>query len=93
MMNEKYMLYLSGLISESKYLEADEVEENKEIKHYMFFSNLKAIKEKVDNLLAMDEKKIDDMLADGHDWANEHIATSKDDVEEVYNWISGHMKG
>ena len=92
-MNEKYILYLSGLISESQYLEADEGEDQKEIKHYMFFSNLKAIKEKVDNLLAMDEKKIDSMLAAGHDWAYEHIATSKDDIEEVYNWISGHMKG
>jgi len=32
------------------------------------------------------------MLADGHDWANDHISTSRDDVEEVYNWITGNRK-
>lgn len=62
-----------------------------EPKHYMFFSNLKVIKEKVDAMLAMDASQIDTMLADGHDWAVDHIATSKDDVEEVYNWLAGSV--
>lgn len=66
-------------------------EDSSEIKHYMFFSNLKNIKEKVDKLLEMDPKKIDEMIKDGHDWASDHIATSKDDVEEVYNWIFGEI--
>lgn len=79
MKKNKDILYLSGLISESKT----------ELKHYMFFSNLKAIKSKVEEILAMDAKKVDKMIDDGHDWANEHIATSKDDVEEVHNWITG----
>ena len=60
-------------------------------KHYMFFSNLKAIKGMAEEMLAMDAAKIDEMLADGHDWAADHVATSKDDVEEVYNWLSGEM--
>ena len=82
------LLFLSGVITES-----EAYHENKsEIKHYMFFSNLHTIKEKVDTLLSMDKKKIDKMLDDGHDWATEHIATSKDDVEEVYNWIASAMK-
>ncbi len=79
MNNINEMLYLAGVLSE---------EGRDEIKHYMFFSNLHVIKERVDKLLSMDKKKIDKMLDDGHDWAVEHIATSKDDVEEVYNWIS-----
>ena len=29
----------------------------------------------------------DGILASGHDWAEDHIATSKDDVEEVYNFL------
>lgn len=80
----KEMLFLSGVISENEIYN----EEKPEIKHYMFFSNLHTIKERVDKLLSMDKKKIDKMLDEGHDWASEHIATSKDDVEEVYNWIS-----
>ena len=62
-----------------------------EPKHYMFFSNLKAIKEKVEAMLAMDPSQVDAMLSDGHDWASDHISTSKDDVEEVYNWLAGEM--
>ena len=62
-----------------------------ERRHYMFFSNLKAIKGMAEEMLAMDAAKIDEMLADGHDWASDHIATSKDDVEEVHNWLSGEM--
>lgn len=60
-------------------------------KHYMFFSNLKVIKEKVEAMLAMDPMQVDAMLGDGHDWASDHIATSKDDVEEVYNWLAGEV--
>lgn len=62
-----------------------------EPKNYMFFSNLKVIKEKVDAMLAMDASQVDAMLSDGHDWASDHIATSKDDVEEVYNWLSSSL--
>lgn len=60
-----------------------------ELKHYMFFSNLKAIKRAVDEMLAMDPREVDAMLGDGHDWAADHVATSKDDVEEVLGWLRG----
>lgn len=60
-----------------------------DVKHYMFFSNLKAIRRAADAILAMDPHEVDAMLSDGHDWASDHIATSKDDVEEVFNWLSG----
>ena len=58
-----------------------------EVKNYMFFSSLKVIKKKVEELLQMDPHEIDAMLEDGHDWAAEHVITAKDDIEEVYNWI------
>lgn len=62
-----------------------------EVKHYMFFSNLKVIKDRVEAILAMDKNQVDAMLSDGHDWASDHISTSKDDVEEVHNWLAGEM--
>ena len=55
--------------------------------HYMFFENLKIIKKAVDEMLELDKQKVDDILSNGHDWAEDHIATSKDDVEEVYNFL------
>lgn len=62
-------------------------------KHYMFFSNLKAIKKMVEEMLSMDPSEVDQMLDDGHDWASDHISTSRDDVEEVHNWLSGSVGG
>lgn len=62
--------------------------ESCELKNYMFFSNLKVIKDRVDELLAMDPLTVDAMIEDGHDWAREHLATAKDDIEEIHNWLS-----
>lgn len=55
--------------------------------NYMFFENLKIIKAAVDEMLEMDEAMVDQILSDGHNWAEDHIATSKDDVEEVFNFL------
>lgn len=83
-MDQNYLLYLSGILSENDMY----TKENGELKNYMFFSNLRVIKEKVDKLLAMDANKLDKMIENGHDWASEHLATAKDDIEEVYNWAT-----
>lgn len=58
-----------------------------ETKNYMFFQNLKTIKEAVDKMLALDPAEVDSILKNGHDWANDHIATSKDDIEEVCGFL------
>ena len=70
-------------------LDADtaKVEESAETKNYMFFQNLKTIQEAVAKLLALDTEAVDAKLEDGHDWANDHIATSKDDIEEVCGFL------
>jgi len=41
--------------------------------------------------MAMDEERVDKILSNGHDWASDHIATSKDDMEEVYNFLKNKM--
>lgn len=65
------------------------VKENHEEENYMFFSNLETIKRLVDELLQMDKTEIDMMLKE-HDWASDHITSSKDDIEEVFNFIAGN---
>ena len=62
------------------------ISENKD--NYMFFQNLKTIRDAADEMLALDPSMVDMILSDGHDWANDHIATSKDDVEEVKNFLT-----
>ena len=65
------------------------VKEHNEEENYMFFSNLETIKRLVDELLQMDKAEIDAMLKE-HDWASDHITSSKDDIEEVFDFIAGH---
>lgn len=65
------------------------LKEHGETQNYMFFGNLQTMKRLIDKMLEMDESKIDEILKD-HNWALDHIATSKDDVEEVFNFLAGH---
>lgn len=60
---------------------------NKRNENYMFFQNLKEIRDNIDTLLNMNESEVDQILSNGHDWATEHIATAKDDIEEVTNFL------
>ena len=60
--------------------------------NYMFFSNLKTINRLSGELLNMDQAEIDEVLNE-HDWASDHIATSKDDIEEVFNFFAGLKDG
>jgi hypothetical protein len=64
------------------------IKENHEEKNYMFFGNLETIKRLVDELLKMDKSEVDALLTD-HDWASDHITSSKDDIEEVFDFIAG----
>jgi hypothetical protein len=79
--------------SELKQIIKEEIEAvlvDKNTEHYMFFENLKTIKDAVDAMLQMDPMMVDQILSNGHDWANDHITTSKDDVEEVYNFLKNY---
>jgi rubrerythrin len=68
-----------------------EQESHHEVNHYMFFGNLETIKRYVDAMLEMDPAAVNELLDNGHDWAADHIATSKDDIEEVANFLMNKM--
>jgi hypothetical protein len=42
--------------------------------NYMFFSNLEQIKRQCEALLEMDPNMIDEIIQDGHDWADDHVS-------------------
>lgn len=71
-------------LSNKKVVLKENIEETK---NYMFCQNLKTIKRMVDELLELDEQAISSVLANGHEWAEDHISTSKDDIEEVHNFL------
>lgn len=63
-------------------------ESHDEKENYMFFANVSNIHRMCEEILAMDSSFVDGVLSDGHGWATDHIATSKDDVEEVYQFLN-----
>jgi hypothetical protein len=58
--------------------------------NYMFFGNLETMKRMIDELVQMDRSQIDEILKNGHEWAVDHIASSSDDIQEVYNFLKNH---
>lgn len=74
----------------------DTVNENNDMKdrndNYMFFANLQHIVRMASEIQDMDESKIDEMLTDGHDWANDHISKSMESIEHVYNFLLSSME-
>lgn len=67
--------------------EQHEGHEHGDHQHYMFFQNIASIKHHIEEILKMNPEQIDDLLKNGHDWASDHIATSKDDIQEVAEWL------
>lgn len=61
--------------------------------NYMFFANLQHIVRMASEIMEMDESKIDEMLTDGHDWANDHISKSMESIEHVYNFLLSSLNG
>lgn len=63
-----------------------------EMHNYMFFQNLYTLKNAIEKIMEMDPHKVDEILSDRHGWALDHIATSVDDVEEVYHFLSNSVE-
>jgi hypothetical protein len=64
-----------------------------ETENYMFFGNLKTIKQCVDAMLAMNEQSIDAAISDGHDWASDHVTEARTQIEQVYHFLSNKFSG
>jgi len=67
-------------------------EERMEMKRYMFFSNLEQIRRQADLLLDLDHSQIEDILEDGHDWADDHITVSKETLDQVFDFLMNETK-
>jgi hypothetical protein len=60
---------------------------------YMFFSNLEQMMRQARMLLQMDEDMLEDLLNNGHDWAADHIAEAKNNMDQVFDFIMGETHG
>ena len=66
--------------------------EQQETENYMFFSNLKQIARQCKMLLEMDEEMIDQILQDGHDWADDHVSEAKTNMDQVFDFIMNEKR-
>jgi len=67
-------------------------EEAYESSRYMFFSNLEQMRRQCDLLLDLDKDMVESILENGHDWAQDHIAESKNTLDQVFDFIMNESK-
>jgi hypothetical protein len=72
-------------------VENTDTDDRSENSNYMFFSNLGHIDRMSSEMMEMDESQIDEMLTDGHDWANDHISKAMESIDHVYNFLQDRL--
>jgi hypothetical protein len=69
----------------------------KEVEHendrYMFFSNLEQIKRQSEMLLKMDKEVLYNILENGHDWAQDHVSTAKENMDQIFDFFMNEIGG
>ena len=59
---------------------------------YMFFSNLQQMRRQCNLLLDLDHEMIESILDNGHDWAQDHIAEAKNNMDQVFDFMMNESK-
>ena len=62
------------------------------IKNYMFFSNLEQMISQAQQLLELDPMEVEDILTNGHDWADDHIAVAKENLDQVFDFMKNETQ-
>lgn len=69
-------------------------EPEKKMENYMFFSNLEQMRRQLDIMIKeFDHNKVNDILNDGHDWADDHITEAKVNIDQVFDFFMNKLKG
>ena len=66
---------------------------NEGLVNYMFFSNLDQIERQCKMLRQIDKSQIDQILSDGHDWADDHISEAKNNMDQVFDFLKNETEG
>lgn len=74
-------------IDESVEFEIIEEEDKRKTDRYMFASNLKQMCRQAELMLQQDAKEVEKLLDDGHDWAQDHVAVAKENLDQVFDFM------
>jgi hypothetical protein len=75
-----------------KQLLRKELLKESEGERYMFFSNLEQMRRQCDLLLDLDHNQVEEILKNGHDWAQDHIAEAKNNMDQVFDFLMNETK-
>jgi sugar-specific transcriptional regulator TrmB len=67
-------------------------EADNETENYMTFSNLQQMKRQIDMLLELDENVVDQIIQNGHDWADDHISVAKENLDQVFDFMMNETR-
>ena len=68
------------------------IKENKMTENYMFFSNLQQIHRQCEMLMKMDPQELDQIIKNGHDWADDHVSEAKNNMDQVFDFFMNETK-
>jgi hypothetical protein len=68
------------------------IKEEQESPNYMFYSNLEQMKRQCELLLELDPHTVDEILMNGHDWADDHITSAKENIDQVFDFMMNETK-
>jgi hypothetical protein len=69
------------------------LKENESTENYMFFSNLKQIHRQCEMLMKMNPKELDQIIQNGHDWADDHVSEAKNNMDQVFDFFMNETNG
>jgi hypothetical protein len=74
-----------------KYI-AKIIKENQSTENYMFFSNLQQIHRQCEMLMKMNPQELDQIIKNGHDWADDHVSEAKNNMDQVFDFFMNEIK-
>jgi len=78
-------------ITKSQYRKL--LKEQSKGENYMFFSNLKQMRRQLDIMLnEFNPNMVNDILNNGHDWADDHITEAKVNIDQVFDFFMNKLK-
>jgi len=78
------------ILTKEQYEKLSEIISEQEDR-YMFFSNLEQIQTQASELLKYDKNQVEQLLDNGHDWAQDHIASSTESIDQVYDFMKNNL--
>jgi hypothetical protein len=80
-------------LSESKLTElVKRIMSEQDSERYMFFSNLEQIHRQTGLLLELNKNTVESILDGGHDWAQDHVSTAKESLDQVFDFMMNETK-